>query len=110
MDDHAAAYRGIRERITELTNGLEPEVADQIAPATPGWRLRDVVAHVTGVNADILGGNIDGAGTDPWTAVQVETRLARTLAEILAEWDEIGPSLDDIMPAIPDSPRSQIIF
>jgi len=110
MDEHAAAYRGIRERITELTDGVEPEVTDRIAPATPEWRLRDVVAHVTGVNADILGGNIEGAGTDRWTAVQVESRLDRTLAEILAEWNQIGSSLDEIMPAIPDSPRSQIIF
>jgi uncharacterized protein (TIGR03083 family) len=110
MDEHAAAYRGIRERIIELTGAVEPEVADQLAPATPAWRVRDVVAHVTGVNADVLGGNIEGAGTDPWTAVQVESRRDRTLAEILDEWNRIGPGLDEIMPAIPDSPRSQIIF
>jgi hypothetical protein len=62
MADHAAAYRGIRGRVTELTAGLDDEAAAQLTPACPNWRLQDVVAHLVGVNADVLAGNIDGAG------------------------------------------------
>jgi uncharacterized protein (TIGR03083 family) len=110
MADHAAAYRGIRGRVTELTAGLDDEAAAQLTPACPNWRLQDVVAHLVGVNADVLAGNIDGAGTDPWTAVQVEARRDRSLADLLAEWAEAGPGLEAIMDAIPEGPRGQLIF
>jgi uncharacterized protein (TIGR03083 family) len=110
MADHAAAYRGIRERVTDLTAGLDDESAARSTPACPDWRLQDVVAHLVGVNADVLAGNIDGAGSDPWTAVQVEARRDRSLAHLLAEWAECGPQLEAIMDAIPEGPRGQLIF
>ena len=110
MTDHAAAYRGVRERVTALVTGLDAEAAGRMAPATPAWRLKDVVAHMVGVSADVLSGDVEGAGTDPWTARQVEARRDRALADLLAEWDECGPGLEAIIPAIPEGPRGQLIF
>lgn len=110
MTDHAAAYHGIHQRVTALTADLDDETATQVAPATPEWRVKDVLAHLVGVNADILAGNIDGAGTDPWTAQQVAARRDRSVTELLDEWAELSPGLEAIIPAIPDSPRGQLIF
>jgi uncharacterized protein (TIGR03083 family) len=110
MSAHAAAYQAIKDRVTALTAGLDGATAERLAPATPAWRVKDVLAHLVGVNADVLAGNIDGAGTDPWTAVQVDARRDRTVSELLAEWDEVAPPLIEIFPAIPDGPRGQLIF
>jgi uncharacterized protein (TIGR03083 family) len=110
MTDHADAYRGIRERVTELTAGLDDATAEQLAPATPEWRVKDVLAHLVGVNADVIAGNLDGAGTDPWTEAQVAARRDRSVADLLAEWDEVASTLIEIIPAIPEGPRGQLIF
>lgn len=89
-----AAYAVIRRRITELLRHDGPAVATKPVPACPDWTVHDLAAHVVGVTADALAGNLAGAGTDPWTAVQVDSRRDRSLEEILAEWDETGPRLE----------------
>lgn len=110
MPDHADAYRGIRERVTELTADLDAATAEQLTPAAPDWRVKDVLAHLVGVNADVIGGNIEGAGSDPWTKAQVDARRDHTIDELLAEWAEASATLEEIFPAIPDGPRGQLIF
>lgn len=109
MTDHAAAYRGVRERVVGLTAGLDDQAAHRIAPATPEWSITDVLAHMVGVAADVIAGDIDGAGTDPWTAKQVAARGDRSIADLLAEWDEVGPGLEAAMPAIPAWATGQIV-
>jgi uncharacterized protein (TIGR03083 family) len=109
MTDHAAAYRGVRERVVGLTAGLDDEAANRIAPATPEWRIKDLIAHMVGVPADVLAGETEGAGSDPWTARQVAARRDRSLADILAEWEEVAPGLEAAMPALPEAVRDQIV-
>lgn len=92
--DASDAYRGIRERVTDLVQGLGPDVAEQRAPACPQWTIRMVVAHLTGVCSDVLAGNLEGAGTDPWTNHQVSARADASLADLLAEWNEAGPQIE----------------
>ena len=66
--DHAAVYRAVRVRITALVCELPEETLDRVAPATPEWRVRDVVAHLAGSTADIVSGNLDDVASDEWTA------------------------------------------
>lgn len=110
MDEHVAAYRGIRDRVTALTSPLDAAAVGAKAPATPDWSVKDLLAHLTGVTADVLAGNLAAAGSDPWTAEQVDARRTRSAEEILTEWHELAAPFDELIPAIPDSPRSQIIF
>ena len=84
--DHGAIYRGVRLRITGLVRDLPDEVLNRIAPATPEWRVRDVVAHLAGGTADIVSGNLDGVASDDWTQVQVEARRDTPIGEVLDEW------------------------
>jgi hypothetical protein len=45
---HSAAYRGVRERVSELVRSVPADRFDRISPATPEWRVRDVPAHLWG--------------------------------------------------------------
>jgi Mycothiol maleylpyruvate isomerase N-terminal domain len=65
--DYAGAYRELRDRVTELVRANDDSRLDVIAPATPAWRVRDVVAHLAGVCDDVTHGNMDGVASDEWT-------------------------------------------
>ena len=91
-----AAYAGVRQRINELVVDVSDRYGDTV-PACPQWRVCDLVAHVAGVADDVLGGRLDGAGTDSWTAAQVDARRSRSLGEVLAEWNEQAPQLEAIV-------------
>ncbi len=88
------AYRATRERITALLRELPEAAAHTSVPACPAWDVQQLAAHVVGVSADILAGNITDAGSDPWTEAQVAARAGRTLGELADEWDETGPAVE----------------
>ena len=69
-------------------------------PALPGWSIRDTYAHLAGVCADALDGNLEGVATPPWTAAQLAARVDRTFDELTAEWLERGPQFDDALGVI----------
>jgi len=87
MGEIGDAYHGVRSRVNALVVGSD---ADAVAPATPDWTVRELLAHLAGVAADIVQGNLDGVGTDEWTARQVAARRERSVEELLAEWNEHG--------------------
>jgi len=84
--DHAAVYRGVRVRVAALVCELPEETLDVIAPATPEWRVRDVVAHLAGATADIVSGNLADVASDEWTGAQVDARRGIPIGEVLDEW------------------------
>ena len=110
-DAIATSYGSTRRRITTLLRTAGPdEVANVTVPACPEWTVTQLAAHVCGVCDDILAGNIAAAGTDPWTAEQVESYADTPLATILDRWDEVGATIEDLMPAFPTLPASQVVF
>jgi uncharacterized protein (TIGR03083 family) len=94
VTDVGAAYAEGRRRLTDLLTDLDDDAAATRVATCPEWSIRDVVAHLTGVCADVLAGKIDGVGTDPWTAAQVEARRTAPLKEVLAEWNEVAPAVE----------------
>jgi uncharacterized protein (TIGR03083 family) len=88
--DCAAAYREIRARVTEVVRAADPSALEAIAPATPEWRVRDILAHMSGVNTDIVNGNLGGVASDAWTDAQVTTRREWAVEELLDEWETNG--------------------
>jgi uncharacterized protein (TIGR03083 family) len=103
-------YAQGRGRITELVSDLNEEQAGARVPTCPRWTVRDVVAHVTGVCADILAGNVVGVATDPWTDAQVQARKERSLAELVAEWSELAPQVEAIAQFFPGRVATQWMF
>jgi uncharacterized protein (TIGR03083 family) len=104
--DTTEAYRGIRAAMCELAADAD---GTTVVPSCPDWSVRDLVAHVTGVAADLVAGRLDGVGTDPWTAAQVAARRDRTLAEVVAEWVEVGPQMEEAFVAFGGLP-DQLVF
>lgn len=90
--DAGVLYEAARQRITALVtaDGVDLET---MVPATPAWRVRDVVAHLSGVTVDAINGNMDGAPGEAWTAAQVERGRDRALADLLDDWAKYGPML-----------------
>lgn len=109
MTDYAGAYHDIRDRVTILIRSHGAEV-DMFAPATPEWRVRDVVSHMAGICDDILAGNLDDVGTDAWTDGQVSKRREWPVERILSEWDEQGAAVEQIMDSFPEVIVGQMIY
>lgn len=99
--DYAAIYRGVRQRVSDLVRDLPAVDLAREVPATPGWSVQDVVAHLAGVTADSVEGNTEGLASDAWTAAQVDARRGRSIAELLEEWDRCSGLVE---PAIADLP------
>jgi uncharacterized protein (TIGR03083 family) len=102
MTDYAKTYRALRGRVSDLVRDADAEQLEQYAPAAPEWRVRDVVAHLCGITADVNAGNLDGVATDSWTARQVDARRDRSIEQILDEWDAEGAKVEAVMSNFPE--------
>jgi uncharacterized protein (TIGR03083 family) len=107
--DYATPYGELRDRVTALVR-RHPDDVDAVAPATPEWRVRDVLSHMAGVCDDVVNGNLDGVATDPWTAAQVDKRRDWTVDQILEEWAAHGPAIAQTMTDFPISEFGQMVF
>ena len=92
--DVSGVYAEGRERVSGLVAELDVVGAATVVPACPAWSVKDVLAHLTGICADIMAGNIEGVATDPWTAAQVDARRSATIGEVVAEWNEVAPHVE----------------
>ena len=107
LRDLGKSYERGRARIVGLVSDLDAAAARTPVPACPDWTIHDVLAHLTGICADVLAGNIDGAGTDDWTGAQVAARADDTLVDLLAEWDDVGPLFATLLDDFPGRVCSQ---
>lgn len=100
----AELYADVRVRISDLVRDLPADRAKTPVPGCPGWTVHDVVAHATGVVADVNAGNLEGAASDPWTDAQVEARRGTPTAAVLDEWSQeaatFEPKLEEFPKAI----------
>lgn len=103
------AYAGIRSRVTALVEGLDETKTTAKVPACPEWRVHDLVAHVTGVVDDVVGGRLEGAGSAPWTAAQVEARRDRATNDVLIEWTGLAPQLEVILDSFGPAGRQAVM-
>lgn len=95
----ADCYGALRGRCLTIARSLDDAAAAAMVPCCPAWRIHDLLAHMSGVAADICAGNIEGATTDPWTEAQVRARRTLTLAEICDEWEARGTEVEDMVRA-----------
>lgn len=107
--DYAAAYRELRERLTGLVRASSEDDLDRIAPATPEWRVRDIVGHLAGVCDDVAHGRLEGIGTDDWTSAQVAQRRDWSTEQVLAGWREHASTLEPQLGAFPPIAVGQMV-
>jgi uncharacterized protein (TIGR03083 family) len=97
----AKLYADARARIVSLATSAPPSALDAPVPATPAWSGRDLLAHVVGISSDVLGGRLEGVGTDAWSARQVAERSGRSVDELVAEWQENAPAFEAMLAGAP---------
>ncbi len=95
--DFAREYATTRGRITELVAGLSDDDAAVVVPACPAWTVKDLLAHLVGVPADLVARRNPGGDTQAWVDAQVAERRPRPVENLLAEWGEIGPQFEGLI-------------
>lgn len=94
--DCGEVYERKRRELLELLRSLSENELRAIVPATPEWSVRDVLAHVVGVAADLNAGNFGGHDDpDGWTGAQVRVRRDASIADLAAEWDREAPTFEE---------------
>src|SRR5688572_14191475 len=105
MGDLADVFEDTRMSIRHLLESRPPEDLDRSVPATPGWRVRDVVAHLVGDVEGIIRGDFPReffrsfgdpdaiVSLNEWTTGHVSEREGRSLQELFKEWDEVADPL-----------------
>jgi uncharacterized protein (TIGR03083 family) len=104
----SGAYRGTRLRLTELLSNSGAATGEAAVLTCPDWTVRDVVAHLSGCMVDAINGRLEGAGTDPWTARQVDERRGWALGAILDEWNEAAPMVEPMLDTAGDIGRQAV--
>lgn len=92
-------YRGARARITALVMA-HPDATNTPVPATPGWRVHDVIAHLVGGTEDLIGGwRPTGGPTEEWTAAHVARGREVPTAQLLDRWAQLSPAIEQLLDA-----------
>jgi uncharacterized protein (TIGR03083 family) len=115
-------YERLRNDISELVAGLDPDALETPVPATQGWNIRDVIAHLAAdatctIAGDFpleffgaIGDSSAIAGLNDWTARQLEERAGRSLEELLQEWKASGTDIAAMMRGEKPWPEGAFIF
>jgi uncharacterized protein (TIGR03083 family) len=115
-------YDQLRNEISELVAGLDPEQLDTRVPATPEWTVRDIVAHLAADATCVTEGDFPtefftNFGEEPgvklvndWTARQLQQRRDRSLEELLQEWKSSGNEMVAMMRGEKPWPEGVIPF
>lgn len=96
--DTGSVYERTRREFVAIVVGLSDEKLEVEVPATPGWSVRDALAHVVGLAADLNAQRFpaaDDVGGTAWTNLQVERGRGRPLGEVLGEWDREAATFED---------------
>ena len=89
-------YEASRHRLDALLRPLDDDAWLLPVAACPGWRVRDVLAHLVGNTEDGAAGRIQGGPPDEaLTAEQVERHAGETPIELLDLWAITGPFVAD---------------
>ena len=89
-----------RERLVTFLQTL-PQDAWERASLCEGWTVRDVVAHLVGNCADTLAGTLADFGTEQFNRRQVDARATATPEDLLAEWADVGPRVEEFLAGFP---------
>ena len=95
--DTGSLYERTRREFIATLIGLSDEQLQIRVPATPAWSVRDVLAHVVGLAADLNAQRFPAPDDDGtvWTNAQVQRSRDLTLTEVIAEWGRQAVRFED---------------
>lgn len=97
-DEYAAARAGVRA----LLSDCDDAAANTVVPSCPAWTVHDLCAHLVGVPASLVARDNPPPGDNQeWVDRHVTERADRSIAELLDEWDAVGPPFEALMRKLP---------
>ena len=106
VEEWSAAYA----RVVDLLTGLDDQRAGTRVPACPDWTVRDLLAHMVGLNADVVRNDEPDDHNSVWTQRQVDERRGRSVAELLDEWAGLVEPLQQWMRDNTTRPLGDIVI
>jgi uncharacterized protein (TIGR03083 family) len=122
MAELADIYDQLREDISELVAGLDQVDLERFVPATKGWSVRDIVAHLAADASCTIAGDFpreffaafgESAAVvmvNDWTSRQLEDRQGRPLEDLLQEWKVSSVDLTAMMRGEKSWPEGTVPF
>lgn len=92
----AHEYFLARHRMMQLLDGKTKDVAHLPVQTCPAWNVHDLVAHVSGLAAEIVKGNPPGADSQAWVDAIIDARRDVDLDGLLEEWSVVGPAFEEM--------------
>lgn len=90
-------YRTTRLRLAGYLGELDGAQWATNVAACPGWRVRDVLAHLVGVVEDAVAGRLDGPPPPAQTAIEVERHSNDEPAALLEQWATLAPLFEPVI-------------
>ncbi|MCW2816318.1 MAG: hypothetical protein JWN84_3773 [Nocardioides sp.] len=107
MTDWGTLYRDHVTAVGALAGDLTDAQLASTVPATPGWTVHDVLAHLAGGGADVVTGRLDGVPGPEWTLRHVNERAPLPVADLV---DELTTNADAVAATTVDNPRPAIVW
>ncbi len=95
-------YAESRSSLIGVLRSLDAEQSRTAVEGCPGWTVKDVAAHLSGLVAETLAGVPPPRGSAEATARQVGDRSELTLDEVCEEWESNASALADYAVGDPD--------
>ncbi len=95
--DAIAEWTNAQRRVVELIESLAEKDFEQTVPACPDWTVTQLLAHMVGLNADVLAGDEPDDHNRTWTQAQVDRRADRGPADLVSEWRSLTQPMQDWM-------------
>lgn len=92
-------YRQSRARLVDMVAPLGDTEWSLPVPACPGWRVRDVVAHLAATTEDALAGRLTGPPEPAQTAGQVSRMRAVAPRDMVALLERDAPAFEEMVDA-----------
>ena len=107
MTDWGELYRDHVRAVGALAGDLSDDQLASTVPATPGWTVHDVLAHLAGGGADVVTGRLDGVPGPEWTSRHVNERAPLRVSDLV---EELVTNADAVAATTVDNPRPAIVW
>jgi uncharacterized protein (TIGR03083 family) len=108
--DAIAEWTNAQGRVIDLVESLHADEAERSVPACPDWTVTQLLAHMVGLNADVLAGDEPDDHNSTWTQNQVDTRAGREPADLVAEWRDLTQPMQDWMGEHGTRPLADVVI
>lgn len=99
MTDLADLYSEHVTALSALAGDLTETELGTPVPASPGWDVHGVLAHLAGLATDTVSGRLQGPPTADWNAGQLRDRADVSAADLVAE---LRAAADDVVRHVRD--------